>query len=1146
METNLPENEEKILKFWKKHKIFEKSIKQRKNCPVFSFYDGPPFATGLPHYGHILATTIKDAVLRYWTMQGYQVPRRVGWDCHGLPVENLIEKELELKTKKDIEKLGIEKFNNSCENSVFRCVKDFQKTLERVGRWADYSNAYATMDNNYIESVWWVMAQLYKQKLIYKDFRVTPYCPRCGTALSNFELNQPGAYQDIEEESIYIKFSLKKQKDTYLLVWTTTPWTLPANTAVAVNSKFDYVKVKIGKEHFILAKERLSALDSDYEIIEEFKGKKLIGLEYKTLFKTEKIKDKIQNKNIHKVVDADFVSLEDGTGMVHIAPAFGVDDMELGKKENLPVLITVDLEGKIIKGQKLPGEGKFVKTADKEIKEDLEKRKILFKKENIIHSYPFCWRCDTPLLYYPIDSWYVAVTKFKKQLVENNKKINWVPSHLKDGRFGKWLEDARDWSFSRNRYWGAPIPIWECEKCDNIQVVESIESIRKELNGVNKIFLLRHGEAENNIKNILSCFPEKKQYNLTIKGKKQIETLAKELKNQKIDIIFSSPILRTKETAEILSKKLGVEIIFDKRLIELNLGQFNGGSYDKFIKIFAPEKLKEGSVELGVESGEQMEKRLKNFLKDLNKKYNNKNIIIISHGNPLQVLYGIINGIDVLESYVRWNPSNGTPKVIFSKKINLHRPYIDNVILKCDKCGKKMKRVDEVFDCWFESGSMPFAQWHYPFENKEFVEKTFPADFIAEGMDQTRGWFYTLNVLSTALFNQPAFKNVIVNGLVLGEDGKKLSKRLKNYTAPEIIFNKQGADALRYFLLSSSQIGENYIVSEKRIAEVLRRTILTFWNSCVFYDMYADKRTINPSQPKPTDLLDKWIISRLNSSNQEIDKYMKKYELTKATRIFDSLIDDLSNWYIRRSRKRLQRPDTEAEKKQTSEILHYILLDIAKLFAPFIPFLSENIYQKLAGKKESIHLEDYPKSNKKLIDKDLEEKMKITREITTLALAERAEIGIKVRQPLASLKIQNSCLAGRQAKSKIQNNKELLDLIKEEINVKEIIFDKKIKKEIELDTILTSELKEEGTVREIIRQIQAMRKKAGYKPRHRVLVRYSGSSYLNKILEKNKNFILKDIAAENFQIGDRPKMVFDIEREIEINQEKLWLGIKKI
>ena len=942
--NQIPKIEKKILKFWQKEDIFAKSIKLKKNKPFFSFYDGPPFASGLPHYGHILASTIKDTVLRYWAMKGYRIFWRVGWDCHGLPVENMIEEELGLKNKKEIEKFGVGKFNQACRQSVFRCVGDWVKTLRRVGRWSDYSNPYATLDNEYIESVWWVFKQLWDKGLVYQDYRVTPYCPRCGTPLSNFELNQPGAYQDIEDESIYIKFPMKGEKDTYLFVWTTTPWTLAANTAVAVGPDFEYVKVKKDNQYLILAKERLSIL-KDYKVIDEFLGKELVNKEYQPLYPMK------LDKPGYRVVPADFVSVEDGTGLVHIAPTFGEEDMELGKKEDLPGIVTVDEEGKVVKGLNIPGQGKFVKKADQDIKADLKKRGLLFKEEKIIHAYPHCWRCESPLLYYPINSWYIAVTKFKKELVANNQKIRWVPGHLKQGRFGKWLGGARDWSVSRNRYWGAPIPIWQCQKCGQQKCIGSL-------------------------------------------------------------------------------KELGQNI------------------------------------------------------KDL------------------------------------------------------HRPMIDKVVLKCS-CGGQMKRISEVFDCWFESGSMPYGQWHYPFANKKLVERTFPADFIAEGIDQTRGWFYTLHVLATALTlkniglgkNRPAFKNVIVNGLILGEGGKKLSKRLKNYTPPEIIFDKYGADSLRYFLLISTPMGEDYIVSEKRIAETFRRTILTLWNSFSFLNTYTDKECLAPKSVQPKNILDKWIISRLNSFNQEVIDWLDKYELTKAARLFDVFLDDFSNWYIRRSRRRFQKPTNKQEKKEAEKIYSFILLNLSKLMAPFLPFLTEEIYQHLEN-GPSVHLVDYPKVNKKLIDKKLEEKMSEVRQIAAIALAKRAEAGIKVRQPLGQLTISNKQLAA---------NKELTDLIAEEVNVKKVIFGQEIK----LDTKLTAELKAAGLIRDLIRFIQGMRKDGKLKPRDKIYLGYSTSPSLRKLVQKNESAIKAEVSAAQIEAGLKRKEAFLVEKEVNLSGQKIWLGIKK-
>jgi isoleucyl-tRNA synthetase len=747
-------NEEKILKLWKDRDIFHKSIKNRENSPYFSFYDGPPFATGKPHYGHILATTIKDSVLRYWTMRGYQVPRRVGWDCHGLPIENLIEKELGIKNKKEIEELGVEKFNSACRQSVFNCVEDFEETLKRVGRWADYEKAYSTLENNYIESVWWVLKKIWDRGLVSKNYRISPYCPRCSTTLSNFEVNQ--GYKEVKDKSIYIKFKVKDREE-YFLVWTTTPWTLPGNVALAVNKDLNYCLVENNSFKYILAKDRLSVLEGDYKIIKEFKGKELVGLRYEPVF------DYLLKANVEKIENAfcvfngEFVLGEDGTGIVHLNPMYGEDDFNIGKQYNLPFFHTVNLEGIFIE-EVYDFKGEFVKNTDEKIIEKLKLSNNLYKEELISHEYPYCWRCDSPLLYYAAESWYILVTKIKEQLIKNNKKIHWVPDHIKEGRFGKWLEGARDWNFSRNRFWGAPIPIWECESCEEKICIESME---------------------------------------------------------------------------------------------------------------------------------ELEKRGNKKLKDL------------------------------------------------------HLPYIDEVKFKCPRCGKDMKRTNGVFDCWFESGSMPYAQWHYPFENKELVESTFPAHFIAEGLDQTRGWFYTLHVLATALTleniglgkNEPAFKNVIVNGLILDEKGRKLSKKLKNYPDPKDVFDKYGADALRFFLLSSTSIGEDYRFSEEKVKEVWRKIVSSVENCFVFYETYAGEF----KELESDNVLDRWILSKIENANADIVKYMDSYELTKASRVFYNLIDDLSNWYIRRSRKRFQKIETDKDKACTT--LCYVLLKLSKLISSFYNLL---------------------------------------------------------------------------------------------------------------------------------------------------------------------------------------------------------------
>jgi isoleucyl-tRNA synthetase len=930
-------NEEKILKYWEDNDIFHKSIKNRENCPYFSFYDGPPFATGKPHYGHILATTIKDSVLRYWTMKGYQVPRRVGWDCHGLPIENLIEKELGVKNKKEIEEMGVEKFNDACRSSVFICVDDFQETLKRVGRWADYDKAYSTLENNYIESVWWVLKQLWDKKLVEKNYRVSPYCPRCGTTLANFEVNQ--GYKETKDKSIYVKF---KTKEGYFLVWTTTPWTLPGNVALAVNPELVYCLAENNNEKYILAKDRLSILEGEYNIIKEFKGQELIGLKYEPIF--DYLKDVESIENAFQVVLGEFVSSEDGTGIVHMNPMYGEDDFNIGKKYNLPLFHTVDISGKF-KEEVYDFKGQFVKEADQKIIDRLKEDNVFYKEEIIFHEYPYCWRCDSPLLYYATESWYIAVTKIKDQLIKNNENIHWIPEHIKEGRFGKWLEGARDWNFSRNRFWGAPIPIWECEECKEKICIGSIKEIE-------------------------------------------------EYEGKRID--------------------------------------------------------------------------------------------------------------------------------------ELHLPYIDEVRLKCPKCSKEMKRISGVFDCWFESGSMPYAQWHYPFENKDLVEKTFPADFIAEGLDQTRGWFYTLHVLATALTledvglgnNNPAFKNVIVNGLVLDEKGRKLSKKLKNYPDPKEVFDKYGSDALRFFLLSSTSIGEDYRFSEDRVKEVWRKIISSIENCFSFYETYKK----DYEEVESTNILDKWIISRTEKLNEEVIKLMDNYELTKSSRLFYDFLDDLSNWYIRRSRKRFQKPE---EIKEASSTLKYVLLKLSKLIAPFAPFISEEVFLKLDNSKESVHLCDYPQTKKELIDNDLEKEMQEARDVVNLVLKERSEKGIKVRQPLRALKIKKEI------------KEDIVNLIKEEINVKEIVIDKSIN-DIELDLEITPELKEEGLVREIVRHIQQMRKDKGFVPKDRIVVLYQNSDFFDKILINNKESILKDVLANDFKKQDSFEG-----KEVLIDGNKIILEINK-
>ena len=1166
MEINFPKTEKKILKFWKETRAFEKSVEQRaprqrgeakderkliagrKKAVNFVFYEGPPTVNAKAGMHSILARVYKDIICRYKTMQGFKVLRKAGWDTHGLPVELEIEKKLGLKNKKEIEKYGVAVFNQKCRESVWAYKGDWEKLTERIGYWLDMENPYITSQTDYIETVWEILKQIWQKGLLYQDYKVVPYCPRCETSLSSHEVAL--GYKKIKEPAIYVKLKVKNEKlNTYLLVWTTTPWTLPGNIAVAVNPKFDYVKVKISDGYLILAKERLDACGIKGKIIKEFKGKSLLNLEYEPLYE---VKKEEFSANFYRVIAGEFVSSKEGTGLVHIAPAFGEEDMAAAKQQfaissDFQFPRPVDGQGRMIASGYNWNE-MFVKAADPLIIENLRNRKLLFKEELYEHDYPFCWRCRSHLLYYAKQAWFINMQKVKEDLIKNNQKINWIPAHLKEGRFGEWLREIKDWAFSRERYWGTPLPIWQCKKCGNLKIIGSKEEMLAQKFSKNNYYILRHGHSKRQIKNLANCWPEKDLYPLTKKGEKQIEESAKKLKRKKIDIIFSSDLQRTKQTAKIVSKETKAKIIFDKKLREYNVGIFNG----KDPKLAWEHLNKSKNVILTKlpkgESLMELRKRMYAFLKGVDEKYQNKNILIVSHELPLTIFKGTLKGLPIekiltlrklaKESKIQ---TGEWQKVEFKTlpynekmELDFHRPYVDEVKFYCSKCGDLMERMPEVIDCWLDSGSMPFAKAHWPFAKQPISKppELFPADYISEAVDQTRGWFYTLLSISTLLGFGAPYKNVISLGHVLDRKGEKMSKSKGNVVDPWMICDKYGADAVRWHFFTMNQPGDPKLFQEKEIEQVLKKFIMTFWNSYLFFETYGLKSKTENSK----NLLDRWIVSKLNELIQQVAEKLDNYDITSAARAIENfVIEDFSLWYIRRSRKRFQRPKTQQELKQASIVLGSVLLFLSKLTSPFIPFLSEEIHQRLLFKdfRQSVHLADFPKVNKKLIDKRLEEKMKKVREIVALALAKRAAAGIKVRQPLNELRIANY---------ELKKEKELLELIKEEINVKKITFGKGMK----LDVKITSELKEEGIIREVIRQIQEMRKKAGYKPRHKISTRYSGTPNLNKLLDKNKNFIQKEAKIKSFQIGDRPKRVFDIEREIKIDAQILWLGIRKI
>jgi len=1166
MEINFPELEKEILEYWKKDDTFQKSLKQRKKAPNFVFFEGPPTANGKPGIHHVLARAFKDIVCRYKTMQGFLVLRKSGWDTHGLPVELEVEKKLGLKNKKDIEKYGIAAFNKKCKESVWSYKQDWEKLTERIGFWLDMKNPYITYETNYIESVWWIIKKIWEKGLLFQDYKVVPYCPRCGTPLSSHEVAL--GYKTVKENSIYVKFKTGDNK--YFLVWTTTPWTLPANVALAINPDITYIEASFGSnEVYILAKDRLSHLEQQFKlktnIIREIKGKDFVGSKYEQLIDFAKAK-----APAFTVLPGDFVSTEDGTGMVHIAPAFGQDDMEIIKKQNsklrpeeqFPILLTVDEEGKM-RPEIKSWAGMFVKDADPLIVADLKAKNMLFGEELYEHEYPFCWRCSTPLLYYAKRSWFIKTTAVKKELIANNEKINWVPDHLKEGRFGEWLNDLKDWTFSRERYWGTPLPVWKCKKCDHQEVVGSRKDLIEKKFTTNRFFILRHGESLRNVQHTISSWPEKSPCPLTKKGEKEAEAAAKELVAKKIDLIFSSDLLRTRQTAEIVGEKIGVKPVFEEAMRELDMGIFNGQKIDEIAKFFDPEK-KLSRLEFYLKrfktrtpEGENYidaQKRIVKFVKEINEKYQGKNILLVSHEMILTLLEVAMEGLSFEETVDfrdKLKIKTGELREIDFKvlpynedgELDFHRPFIDEVKFSCEKCGGPMERVKEVIDVWFDAGSMPYAQYHYPFENKKLQTSQFPAEYISEAVDQTRGWFFTLLAISTLLEKGPAYKNVISLGHVLDEKGEKMSKSKGNIVDPWYIAEKYGVDAARWYFYSVNPPGEPKLFSERGVDQTLKKFIMTLWNCYLFYETYAGKKkdekyykTFRKLGLKKLGALDRWIVSELHEIIGEAEKNIDNYDITSAARKMESfLIDNLSNWYIRRSRKRLQKSENRKDFDDASRVLGYVLFEFSLICAPFIPFLSEKIYRSVV-KSESVHLADWPKINKKLVDRNLNQKMREVRQIAALGLQARAKAGIKVRQPLSDIKIKNENL-------KKENG--LLDLIKEELNVKEVSFDKTIKEEIELDTLITPELKEEGTIREIIRYIQEMRKEANLKPEHKISIYYSASSEINGIMGKNKKAIVTDTKGKEINEGKEEKM-YNKEKEVEIDGHKLWLGIIKI
>lgn len=1012
------QREERVLRFWQERGMFEKSIEIRKKGPLFCFYDGPPFATGLPHYGHILAGTLKDVVPRYKTMKGFCVPRRFGWDCHGLPIENEIEKAKVLSGSASIEEFGIANFNEECRSIVLRYTSEWKKTVSRMGRWVDFDNAYRTMDPSFMESVWWVFKQLYDKELVYEGFKVMPFSMKLGTPISNFEANLN--YKEVDDPSLTVAFEWADEPDTFFLAWTTTPWTLPSNLALMVGGEHEYVKVldpKTGKK-YVLAAARLAATFKDeVEVIDRFQGLALEGKRYKPLFHFF-----ADRQNAFRVILEQAVSLEDGTGIVHAAPAFGEIDFFACRRENIDLVCPVDANGRFTH-EVSPYVGQLVKDADSSIIRDLKKRGLVFHHATVRHRYPFCWRSDTPLIYKAVRSWFVAVEKIKDKLLAANQKIHWVPGFIKEGRFGKWLENARDWAISRNRYWGTPIPLWKSEQGDFV--------------GVGSI-------AE-------------------------------------------------------LEKLTGVKIS------------------------------------------------------------------------------------------------------------DLHRHFIDALTFEIN--GRTYRRVPEVFDCWFESGSMPYAQNHFPFENKEQFAKSFPADYIAEGIDQTRAWFYTLTVLAAALFDQPAFKNVIVNGIILAEDGNKMSKRLKNYPDPEMVINKLGADAVRLYMLGSPAVkAEDLRFSERGVEQTLRQALIPFWNAFVFLSTYAKIYHWRPEllQARPSALIDRWILSLTQKLIADVEAGMEAYELNRAVEPLVGFIDQVTNWYIRRSRSRFWADEDTPDRREAFATLYTVLLQLAKVAAPIIPFLSEAVYLELKTEKmpESVHLSDFPLSDPVFRDEELEKEVAAAQIAVSLGHALRKEYKLKVRQPLAkahlitsngellrALDKQSQLIADElnvkkielhsdeakfvqwmakpnfpvlgkkigklmpQAQKVIQgfDRKQIQTLssgktLQVEIGGEEVVLEpgdvqieRKVKEglaagnegdlTVALDTAVDEDLLREGLARELVNKINTMRRDQGFEVTDRIRIKIQTTPRVEECFALYKNYIVGEVLAVDVQFGPSEGTSWDLNGE---------------
>jgi len=1081
--------EEKVLAFWQEHKVFEKSL-EKPSDKEFVFYDGPPFATGLPHSGSLLSSVSKDLIPRYKTMRGYKVRRRWGWDTHGLPIENLVEKKLGLKNKKEIFALGIEKFNETARSMVLEYVQDWKRYVERVGRFVDFDNSYKTMDPTFMESVWWGIKRIHEKGHLYEGRKVLMYCPHCETPLAKAEIAMDNTYKDVVDETITAKFELTDHPGTYFLAWTTTPWTLPGNVALAVGPDIEYAKVKTADATYILAKNLVEKNfpDTQYEILGTMKGSELAGGSYKPLYEIQKVAQHPSDKK-WTVLPADFVTTEDGTGIVHTAVIYGEDDFQLGQKNDLPMVPLLNPNATYNDDAPEFLRGQYIRKAEPLIRDDLTARGLLYATAPYKHSYPHCYRCGTALIYNAVSSWFINIQAVKDTMLSENEKINWTPAHLKEGRFRHNLETAPDWTISRNRFWATPLPIWK-DAAGKVTVVGSVEELKQRTKkSGNRYFVLRHGETNNNVAGINSTVlgGAEKEHMLTEKGKKDSREAVEEIKKMGITRIISSPFMRTMETARTAADILGIpaeKIESDARLREVEVGEFEGTTYKEYNAYFSSTSERFDKRPDGAETLGDVRRRMGEFIYELESKYQGENILVVSHGDPIWMLWLLAEGkpkhcIDDVFYLERGKvceldfvplPHNA------DYELDLHLPYIDGVQL-LDDAGQPLTRIAEVVDCWVESGSMPFAEYNYPFQNKDVFERRSPGDFVSEYIGQTRAWFYYMHAMSVELFGTLAFRNVITTGNVLAGDGAKLSKSKGNYTDPYALFDAYGADAFRYYLMGSVVMqAEDLTFRDEEVKEAHNRVVNLLRNVLSFYELFkadaTDSATGDSQNP-----LDRWILARLAEVVAATTEAFDAYDVPRGVRPMRDFIDDLSTWYVRRSRDRVRGADS-ADKQHALATLRHVLHTFSLVVAPVMPFIAEELYQSTKSDSDplSVHLADWPSEKRSWLaslfggkkETTLVADMARVRSLASEALMLRQKANMKVRQPLASLSITGTLLA------------ELVPVLSDEVNVKQVIPNAP---ELSLDTVLTPELIKEGDERAVLRAVAEARKTLGLSPK---------------------------------------------------------------